>query len=318
MKIVNLKQLPRALSVIAGLGLIAGCGNIERPGDNANQSQPTVVLSTPAAQPTTGTGAAAGAQPVPALPADIQVQTLPSGLQYADVVVGSGQEAKTGDTVSMLYTGYLTDGTVFDSNVTSGQPYSFPLGQRQVIQGWDEGIVGMKVGGKRRLIIPAALGYGAQGAGGVIPPDAELIFDVELVSVAESAAAPALPAAEPIPALPADIALTTTESGLQYADLEAGAGPAVKAGDMVGMYYTGYLADGTIFDRLASGDPLTFTVGNGEVIPGWDEGIVGMKENSKRRLIIPSALAYGSQGAPGVIPPDADLTFDVELKLILK
>ncbi len=319
MKIVNLKQLPRALSVIAGLSLIAGCGNIERPGDNANQSQPTVVLSTPAVQPTTGTGAAPGAQPVPALPADIQVQTLPSGLQYADVVVGTGQAAKSGDSVAMYYTGYLTDGTVFDGNAGSGQPFVFTLGQGQVIQGWDEGIVGLKEGGKRRLIIPAALAYGSQGAGGLIPPDADLIFDVELDSIsADGAAVPALPAAEPIPALPADIALTTTESGLQYADVEAGTGTAVKAGDMVGLYYTGYLADGTIFDSLSSSDPFTFTIGNGEVIPGWDEGIVGMKENGKRRLIIPSALAYGSQGAGGVIPPDADLTFDVELKLILK
>jgi peptidylprolyl isomerase len=319
-KIVNLKHLPRTLSVIAVLGLIAGCGNIVQPGDNQTGSQPTVVLSTPAAAATSAapptTVPAPSGQPVPALPADIQVTTTASGLQYADVAVGSGQAAKAGDTVSMLYTGYLTDGTVFDSNVASGQPLVFTLGQGQVIPGWDEGIVGLKEGGKRRLIIPAALGYGSQGAGGVIPPDAELIFDVELVST--GAAAPAKPAAGPVPALPADIQVTTTASGLQYADVEAGTGQAAKAGDTVSMLYTGYLTDGTIFDsNVASGQPFDFTIGQGQVIQGWDEGIVGMKQGGKRRLILPSALGYGSQGAGGVIPPDAELIFDVELKGIL-
>lgn len=106
-----------------------------------------------------------------------------SGLQYIDHVVGTGEVAKAGQTVSVHYTGWLTNGTKFDSSVDRGQPFSFPLGAGRVIKGWDEGVQGMKVGGKRKLTIPANLGYGARGAGGVIPPNATLVFDVELLSV---------------------------------------------------------------------------------------------------------------------------------------
>ena len=108
--------------------------------------------------------------------------TTPSGLQIIQVNTTNGKEAKAGDTVSAHYTGYLTDGTKFDSSV-GGDPIVFPLGTGSVIEGWDEGLQGMKVGEKRRLIIPPQLGYGARGAGGVIPPNATLIFDVELVDV---------------------------------------------------------------------------------------------------------------------------------------
>jgi len=106
-----------------------------------------------------------------------------SGLQYIDQVVGTGDVAKAGQTVSVHYTGWLTNGTKFDSSVDRGQPFSFPLGAGRVIKGWDEGVQGMKVGGKRKLTIPANLGYGARGAGGVIPPNAMLVFDVELLGV---------------------------------------------------------------------------------------------------------------------------------------
>lgn len=106
-----------------------------------------------------------------------------SGLQYIDQVVGTGEVAKAGQTVSVHYTGWLENGTKFDSSVDRGQPFSFPLGAGRVIKGWDEGVQGMKVGGKRRLTIPANLGYGPRGAGGVIPPNATLVFDVELLGV---------------------------------------------------------------------------------------------------------------------------------------
>jgi FKBP-type peptidyl-prolyl cis-trans isomerase len=109
--------------------------------------------------------------------------TTDSGLQYQDLVVGTGAEAKAGDTVSVHYTGWLTDGTKFDSSVDRNQPFQFTLGKGNVIKGWDEGVAGMKVGGKRRLTIPPSLGYGASGAGGVIPPNATLIFEVELLAI---------------------------------------------------------------------------------------------------------------------------------------
>ena len=111
-----------------------------------------------------------------------------SGLQYIDLTVGNGEVAKTGDQVSVHYTGWLQNpdgskGQKFDSSKDRGQPFQFALGQGEVIKGWDEGVQGMKVGGVRELIIPPALGYGQRGAGGVIPPNATLIFEVELLGV---------------------------------------------------------------------------------------------------------------------------------------
>jgi FKBP-type peptidyl-prolyl cis-trans isomerase len=111
-----------------------------------------------------------------------QEVTTPTGLKYVDEVVGTGDRARLGKTVSVHYTGTLTDGTKFDSSVDRGQPYEFRLGTDTIIQGWNEGIVGMQVGGKRKLIVPPSLGYGAQGKG-KIPPNATLIFEIELLGV---------------------------------------------------------------------------------------------------------------------------------------
>ena len=109
--------------------------------------------------------------------------TTKSGLKYIDENEGTGKEAKAGNTVSVHYTGTLKDGTKFDSSRDRGQPFNFPLGAGRVIKGWDEGVAGMKPGGKRKLTIPSALGYGSRGAGGVIPPNADLVFEVELLKV---------------------------------------------------------------------------------------------------------------------------------------
>ena len=110
-------------------------------------------------------------------------QTTPTGLKYLDLVEGTGPSPTKGQTVSVHYIGTLENGTKFDSSVDRGAPFEFPIGVGRVIKGWDEGVMSMKVGGRRKLTIPASLGYGARGAGGVIPPNATLIFDVELLGI---------------------------------------------------------------------------------------------------------------------------------------
>jgi len=116
-----------------------------------------------------------------------KIMTTPSGLKFIDTKVGTGASPRTGQTCVMHYTGWLyendTKGAKFDSSLDRGQPFEFPIGTRRVIAGWDEGVASMKVGGKRTLIIPPELGYGARGAGGVIPPNATLLFEVELLDV---------------------------------------------------------------------------------------------------------------------------------------
>jgi FKBP-type peptidyl-prolyl cis-trans isomerase FkpA len=109
--------------------------------------------------------------------------TTASGLIIEDLTEGTGDEARAGQFVSVHYTGWLTDGKKFDSSKDRNDPFEFGLGARQVIGGWDEGVQGMKVGGSRKLTIPPELGYGARGAGGVIPPNATLVFEVELLAV---------------------------------------------------------------------------------------------------------------------------------------
>lgn len=161
-------RLPAAVLAIA---LLAGCNQYEA------QKAASAAGATPSTPSTPPAPAAA------ATPTGGKVHKLPSGLQYEDMVVGSGKMAEPGMNVSVHYTGWLTDGTKFDSSLDRNQAFQFQLGAGMVIRGWDEGVKGMRIGGKRKLTIPSDMGYGAQGAGGVIPPNATLVFDVELLDV---------------------------------------------------------------------------------------------------------------------------------------
>lgn len=157
-------------------------------GAAAIAAEQSPAVTTPAIAQTSPAPSAASDAPILAManenPANNEnVVTTPSGLKYIDEVEGTGAAPEAGQTVYVHYTGTLEDGTKFDSSRDRNRPFSFRLGAGQVIKGWDEGISTMKVGGQRRLIIPPDLGYGARGAGGVIPPNATLIFDVELLKV---------------------------------------------------------------------------------------------------------------------------------------
>ncbi|MFI5454647.1 MAG: FKBP-type peptidyl-prolyl cis-trans isomerase [Isosphaerales bacterium] len=222
-----------------------------------------------------------------------------SGLEYRDVKEGTGEAPETGQTCVVHYTGWLWEngakGKKFDSSLDRGTPFSFHVGEREVIKGWDEGVSTMKVGGIRELLIPAGLAYGARGAGGVIPPDATLLFEVKLVEKWEK-----------------------TKSGLEYVDVKEGRGTAPKAGQTCVVHYTGWLwqnnARGKKFDSSVDRrEPFSFRVSEGEVIKGWDEGVSTMKAGGKRRLLVPAKLGYGADGSPPVIPPGATLLFEVEL-----
>ena len=228
-----------------------------------------------------------------------------SGLKFVDEKIGEGESPQKGDIVVVHYTGTLEDGTKFDSSHDRNQPIEIPIGMGRVIKGWDEGLMSMKVGGKRKLIIPPELGYGARGAGGVIPPNATLHFDVELIEV------------KPI-FVDTDFSLPGTEvnydSGLKTIIHKEGSGDMPKVGDNIIVHYKGLLADGTEFDSSHSrGTPFSFVVGQGRVIKGWDEALLKMKVGEKRTLIIPPELGYGERGAGGSIPPNATLIFEVEL-----
>ena len=231
------------------------------------------------------------------------MSSTPNGLQIDDVRVGDGAEAKAGQSVTVHYTGWLYDenaadkrGKKFDSSKDRDEPFEFDLGAGMVIRGWDEGVQGMKVGGQRILTIPPELGYGARGAGGVIPPNATLVFEVELL---------------PTPERPQ----------LQATDVVVGDGAEAVAGRQVTVHYTGWLFDesapqqrGRKFDSSKDrNDPFRFHLGAGMVIRGWDDGVQGMKVGGTRVLVIPPHLGYGPRGAGGVIPPNATLVFEVQL-----
>jgi len=215
-----------------------------------------------------------------------------------DLIVGTGDEAVAGATVDMQYVGVrASDGGQFDASWDrGGQAFSFMLGSGQVIAGWDEGIEGMKVGGRRVLQIPSAKAYGETERGADIPANSDLVFIVDLIAVG----------AAPEPAPPVDATYLGTFGDLEIVDLVVGEGCTAQIGDIVRVHYVGVNGDdGEQFDSSWSrSEPFSIVVGRSQVIDGWNAGIEGMKVGGQRILQIPAAQAYG----------EGDLVFRVHLE----
>lgn len=244
----------------------------------------------------------------PTIPADTEIKTTVSGLKYSVLKAGApdGTSPKGTDKVKVHYSGWLTDGKLFDSSVTRGRPIEFGL--NDVIPGWTEGLTLMTPGSRFKFTIPAKLGYGERGMPPVIPGNADLIFEVELLGFTEG------PKPLPVPDFMKvdDSKLTATPSGLKYMVLTEGTGPAAAVGKRVTAHYAGWLTDGTPFDSsYPRGEPFKLMVGGG-VIKGWTEGIQLMKEGSKYLFVIPPDLAYGARVSPK-IPANSTLVFQIEV-----
>jgi FKBP-type peptidyl-prolyl cis-trans isomerase len=209
-------------------------------------------------------------------------------LKIVDEKVGTGPAAKDGDALLVEYTGKLSDGTVFDSTANRGNaPFSLTLGSGGAIKGYDQGLQGIKEGGKRLLSIPAAMGYGAQ-ATGKIPPNSDLYFEVTVDKI-----------------IPVD---ETDKDTIVFT--HHGTGPAAKTGDTLTVKYKGYFVNGTVFDPGEA--PLEVKLGDGKVVKGFETALYERQKGDKFTVTIPPQWGYGPQ-AQGPIPASSWLVFDMEI-----
>lgn len=260
-----------------------------------------------------------GKEPKPIIPNS----PPPRYLALTDTIEGIGKLGTPGRKVTIQYVGYEYEtGKKFVSSWKQGRPFAFTLGKGEVIPGWEEGLEGLEGGDRRELVLPPNLTEGSYPPG--IPKGKAVVFVVD--AIPPSSKAETLPSSKQkqasapkkktkpkvtVPSGPPPKTLVTR-------DLETGTGPAAKAGDKVTVNYVGVnYKSGKEFDASWDrGEPFTFTLGAGEVIPGWDQGVEGMKVGGRRELIIPPSLGYGSAGAPPAIPPNETLIFVVDLEAL--
>lgn len=252
----------------------------------------------------------------------------PCDLVTEDIVEGQGDEARAGSTLQMQYVGVAwSTKTEFDASWDRGQPFSFSLGSGQVISGWDQGIEGMKVGGRRLLVIPSDLAYGEEGSG-TIQAGETLVFVVDLVGVTKppsctdeevvlrgSGGIKVEVGGKPNAKPSVDIPNEDPPCALQTVDVIEGDGPEATSGAQLEMQYVGVSwSTGQQFDASWDrGEPFRFVLDTGSVIEGWDKGILGMKEGGRRLLVIPYEQGYGAQGSPPSIAAFETLVFVVDL-----
>lgn len=308
------------LILVLALGL-ASCSSSSSPGGDPG----SLVDCSDSAAPVQVAGAL-GEKPEITVP-DSQP---PCEMVTEDLQVGTGTEAVAGARLQMRYVGVSwSSGEEFDASWGRDQPFSFALGAGQVISGWDQGIAGMKVGGRRLLVIPSDLGYGDVGSG-IIAGGETLVFVVDLVDVAEPPSCKDAPVRVGRGGKEAIVVQVTGKASekpkvslpdsdpsceLQKVDIIEGDGPVAEDGMTLKMQYVGISwSTGKQFDASWDrGDPFEFVLGTGGVIQGWDKGIAGMKVGGRRLLVIPSDMGYGPQGSPPAIQPFETLVFVVDL-----
>ncbi len=242
--------------------------------------------------------------------AALEKKTTASGISYTLLEYGEGPRLTKNMRVEVHYAAYLAENrTRFDSSYERDEPISFVLGAGMVIEGWEKALPNLRVGDKARLWIPDSLAYGKAGRA-PIPPNADLIFDLEILDAGEIDIPVLFEFEEPD--------TLVTESGLQIIVKQKGSGALPVPGNIIVAHYSGYLNDSTLFDSsIQRGVPVRFVLGSSQVIRGWDEGFALLKEGSRARMILPPWLAYGDKGAD-IVPPDETIFFDVELLEVLR
>ena len=302
------RNIVKILSVATAGILLLGCGNDggESAATDSSTEIPTSIEIVPTPTPAGDVdNADLSVKPLVTIPPS----TPPTELLIEDLVVGSGSPVGVGDFLIMDYVGVsYSTGLQFDASWDRGSPFPFELGAGRVIQGWDQGIVGMSVGGRRSLTIPPELAYGENGSGsGSIGPNETLVFVVDLIA--------SVPAnlEKPTEDLTSE---STTE--LETNDISEGSGAIVQPGNVVYIHYVGVSAStGEQFDSSwdrGRSEFIGYISGTGNVIQGLDEGLLGMQVGGRRTVVIPPDLAYGENGAgDGLIAPNETLIFTVDL-----
>jgi peptidylprolyl isomerase len=231
--------------------------------------------------------------------------TTASGLQFLSLTEGSGPAPKKGDLVTMNFIATLADGTELVNTYTDGTPATAIWGQSDLLAGWEEGLSMMKAGGKAKMVLPPELAFGAEGSTG-IPANAQIVFEVEVLEIE--------PAPQPVSIDESEY--TTTETGLQYADIKVGAGIEAVENGSISTGFTIWVKTDLGYDYITASDEETnvdFVIGRHDtVFPGWEEGVTGMKVGGIRQLVIPPDLALGSTGV-GDIPANSTLVMEIEL-----
>ena len=255
---------------------------------------------------------------------NIKTKPTETGLYFKNLKEGRGPLAQKGDLVTVEFNMSKLDGTEIFSTEETGEPVFFELGQPFDTEGMNQALLKMKEGGKARVIIPSSLAFGKRGRSNLIPPFTTLIGELELMKIQtkeEYNDEQRLGETDQIKKYLNENGITQkpTATGLYVVERVKGDGPKAEPGDKVKVWYTGKLLDGTVFDASSNrNQAFEFTLGQGRVIKGWDEGIAQMNQGSKATLIIPSNLGYGERGSGQRIPPFSPLVFEVELQEVIK